>query len=150
MLNIYFGSKKNEIYNTDMYYKNQYDKNWVTDSFAKQVIKEIDNSIVIGPDEIKNDIFGVFNSKELSTGVKTLLLLKNEPKKIFNISNCGDNCAKAILKLAEKNDITVCLHHIMDFGDKFELTIINKGKVVIKDDAQKYILLANEYLKKDE
>ena len=86
MLKIHFGECDNEIYNTEMFYENQYDENWIMDDFAKAVIRDIDDSEVVGPDLIKNDIFGTFSSKELSAGVKTLLLMKNLPKKIFNIS----------------------------------------------------------------
>ena len=31
--------------------------------------------------------------------MKTLLLILNEPDKIFNASTCGDNCAKWILEI---------------------------------------------------
>ena len=34
----------------------------------KKIIKDIDDSTVIGPDLIENDIFGQFNSTELSAG----------------------------------------------------------------------------------
>ena len=94
MLRIHFGSLPKEIYNTEVYYENQYDKEWVMDEFARRVIRDIDASEVLSPDVISNDIFGSFASTELSAGVKTLLLIKNMPNKIFNISNCGDNCAK--------------------------------------------------------
>ena len=91
MLRINFGSLPDEIYNTEMFYENQYDRNWVMDEFAQKIIKDIDSSDVIGPDLIKNDVFGSFSSTELSAGVKTLLLIKNMPNKIYNISNCGEN-----------------------------------------------------------
>ena len=35
MLRIYFGSLPDEIYNTEMFYENQYDRNWVIDDFAR-------------------------------------------------------------------------------------------------------------------
>ena len=58
MLRIHFGSLPNEIYNTEMYYENQYDMNWVMDEFAQRVIRDIDASEVIGPDLIRNSVFG--------------------------------------------------------------------------------------------
>ena len=134
MLKIFFGKHPDEIYNTDVYYRNQYDKMWVMDSFAKKIIADIDDSTVIAPDVIQNDIFGSFNSTELSTGVKTILLIKNQPNRIFNISNCGDNCAKYILELAENRDIKVTLHHIMNFGSSFSLKVINdRRRKIITD-----------------
>ena len=79
MLRIHFGSLPKEIYNTEVYYENQYDKEWVMDEFARRVIRDIDASEVLSPDVISNDIFGSFASTELSAGVKTLLLIKNMP-----------------------------------------------------------------------
>lgn len=147
MLRINFGSLPDEIYNTEMFYENQYDRNWVMDDFAKEIIKDIDSSEVIAPDLIKNDVFGSFSSTELSAGVKTLLLIKNMPNKIFNISNCGDNCAKYLLKLAEDRDIKVTLHHAMDFGNNFSVKVINEGKRKEITDATEFLMLAHRYLK---
>lgn len=81
MLKIFFGKHPDEIYNTEVYYANQYDKNWVMDPFAKKVIADIDSSIVVAPDMIQNDVFGTFGSTELSAGVKTLLLIQNQPQR---------------------------------------------------------------------
>ena len=149
MLRVNFGACKNEVYNTEMFYENQYDKNWVMDEFAKRVIADIDDSAVLEPDVIQNDIFGTFGSKDLSAGVKTLLLIRNLPNRIFNISNCGDNCAKYILELASERDIKVTLHHAMDFGDDFELKVINEGRRKIISDKKDYLLLAHHYLRRE-
>lgn len=150
MLRIFFGKHPKEIYNTEVYYANQYDKMWVMEPFAKKIIKDIDDSTVIGPDLIENDIFGKFNSTELSAGVKTLLLIYNQSKKIFNISNCGDNCSKYLLEMAENKDITVSLHHLMDFGKSFSVKIINEGKRKVITDPIEYLMLADRYLRGEE
>ncbi len=149
MLRVFFGSREDEIYNTEVYFYNQYDKNWVMDDFARKIIKDIDSSDVYGPEEIQNDVFGKFGAMELSAGVKTLLLIQNQPKKVFNISNCGDNCAKYILELAEKRDITVCLHHYMNFGNKFQIRVINDRRRKVISDSEELLFLAHDYLRKD-
>jgi len=148
MLRIFFGSKEEEIYNTEVYFSNQYDEKWVEDAFARKIISDIDSSEVVGTDAIKNDVFGVFKACDLSAGVKTLLLIKNQPKKVFNISNCGDNCAKYILELAEEKDITVCLHHYMDFGNNFKVKVINEGKRKIITNPEELLFLSHEYIRK--
>ena len=51
--------------------------------------------------------------------------------KIFNASNCGDNCAEWLLRIGQKKDVTVNLRHIMDFGDgEFEILVENTGEIV--------------------
>ena len=49
---------------------------------------------------------------------------------IYNMSNCGDNCTKWVLKIAEKKDLTVYLQHIMHFEGSFKIRIMNTGKIV--------------------
>ena len=147
MLRIHFGSLPKEIYNTEVYYENQYDKEWVMDEFARRVIRDIDASEVLSPDVISNDIFGSFASTELSAGVKTLLLIKNMQNKIFNISNCGDNCAKYLLELAKDQNIKVTLHHAMDFGNDFAVQVVNDRRRKIITDPAELLMLAHHYLR---
>lgn len=46
-------------------------------------------------------------------------------------STCGNNCAKWLLKIAEKEDRTVNLRNIMDFGTgNFAVHVINTDKIV--------------------
>ena len=68
---------------------------------------------------------------------------------MFNISNCGDNCAKYILELAAERNITVCLHHYMNFGNDFQVRVINDGKRKVITDPEELLFLAHDYLRKD-
>lgn len=131
MLNIYFGNMPEAIYNTDVYFRNVYDDDWITDDFGREVIKKVDKSEVLDSQAIKSPVLGLISPERLSGGTKTLLLIKNMPDKVFNASTCGDNCAGFILKLAKKSDITINLRHLMDFGKaRFTAKILNDGSVV--------------------
>lgn len=133
MLNIYFGEMPEAIFNTSVYFDNVYLDKWLEDEFAKKIIKAVDKSEVLSSLAIDSKALGIIPVTKLSGGTKTLLLIYNEPEKIFNASTCGDNCAKWILKIAKNNktDITINLRHIMNFGDgKFEIRILNNGVVV--------------------
>lgn len=132
VLRVYFGEKQNAIYNTSMFFKNRYEDKWITDPFAKEVIKEIDKSDVIDGKTISSPVLGMIPPSQLSGGVKALLLMQHFPGKVFNASNCGDNCAKWILHLAEKRDFTINLFHVMDFGEgDFNIRILNDRKLVV-------------------
>lgn len=131
MLNIYFGDMPSAIYNTEIFFRNTYEDSWLLDDFAREVIKKVDRSEVMDAQAIKSPVLGVIPPTDLSGGVKTLLLIKNCPDKVFNASTCGDNCAKFILALAKEQDITINLRHIMSFGKrKFAAKILNDGSVV--------------------
>ena len=147
MLNIYFGDMPEAIYNTEVYFKNTYRDEWICDEFARNVIKGVDKSEVIDKHLIKSPVLGMIPPVMLSGGTKTLLLIKNCPDLVFNASTCGDNCAKWILRIAKeaKEDITINLRHIMDFGSgTFEIRILNNGEIV--RNMQEYVLYAGLYL----
>ena len=76
-------------------------------------------------------MLGVIAPVSLSGGVKTLILIDKVRDRVFNASNCGDNCAGWLLKIGEKEDVTVNLRHLMDFGRlPFKLEILNSKNVV--------------------
>ena len=131
MLKINYGTMPEAIYNTSMYFDNVYLDSWITDSFAQQVIKSVDKGTVLSSKAIDSKALGVIPVTQLSGGTKTVLLIQNEPEKVFNASTCGDNCAKFILKIARKSDITINLYHMMDFGEKpFEIEVLNSHTIV--------------------
>lgn len=144
MLTIYFGEMKDAVYNTAIYFDNTYHDEWIMDPLSMKMIKSIDKAEVIGPHAINSKALGVIPVKQLSGGVKTLLLMQHNRKKVFNASTCGDNCAKWILKLAKisKEDLTINLYHLMDFGEKdFEIRIANTGEIV--HNMKEYIVAAS-------
>ena len=130
MLHVYFGDMPNAIYNTAVYFKNVYDDDWIVDEFNKKMILDVDKSTVLGNGVIDSPVLGKISPERLSGGVKTLMLIRHMPEQVFNASACGDNCAKWVLKIAEKKDLTVYLQHIMHFEGSFKIRIMNTGKIV--------------------
>ena len=131
MLHVFFGDMKDAVYNTAVFFKNDYEDEWITAPLVKEMIHDVDHSEVIDSGVIDSPVLGKIPPTGLSGGVKTLILVLFELKKVFNASTCGDNCAKWLLKIAEDEDRTVNLRHIMDFGkNEFEIYVQNTGTVV--------------------
>ncbi len=131
MLKIIFGECAGVVTNPAVYFKNTYEDEWITDEMSRNMILDIDKSTVISERIIESPVLGGITPKELSGGVKTLILINNCPDKIFNASACGDNCAKWLLEMGKNKDITINLRHLMDFGNgDFEVYIQNTDQVV--------------------
>lgn len=131
MLSVFYGDMPQAIYNTVVYFKNTYTDDWITDELSKKMIQDVDRSQVLSPRIIDSPVLGSISPLELSGGVKTLIEIYKVPDKIFNASNCGDNCAKWILEIGKLQDITINLRHLMDFGEgTFTLKILNTGQTV--------------------
>lgn len=133
MLKIVFGEVENSVYHPPTYFDNQYEDEWIIDPLSVSMIKDIDKSDVIGAHLIESPVLGPISPKEISGGVKTLILMAfDETGKIFNASACGDNCAKWIVEIGRRKDLTINLHHVMDFRSvpEFEALMFNTGVIV--------------------
>ena len=131
MLHVKFGKIKDVVYNTSLFFKNQYDPKWLEDKEIQKMIADIDKSKVLGNYAIESPVMGVIPPTSLSGGVKTLILIKEMPEQLFNASNCGDNCAAWLLRIGEAQDVTINLRHIMNFGEKpFKIHVVNTDQIV--------------------
>ena len=146
MLSIYLGQMDDAIYYPPVYFDNQYEDEWITEPLTIEMIKDVDKSEVVSPHLIESPVLGPISVKEISGGVKTLILMAfAETRKVFNASACGDNCAKWILEIGKRKDLTINLRHIMNFGkEDFEIKILNTGKMV--HNMKQFIETAAEYV----
>lgn len=146
MLSVYLGKMDQAIYYPPAYFDNQYEDEWITDKLSVEMIKDVDHSDVVGPHLIESPVLGPISVKEISGGVKTLILLAfDRSGKIFNASACGDNCAKWILKIGKEKDLTINLWHLMDFGNNdFEIKILNTGDTV--HNMEEFVRIAGNYV----
>ena len=150
MLRIFFGERDNRIDVPSVYFNNTYDGEWIVSDFGRNVIKDIDESEVVSANVICNKFGDTFSPKELSAGVKTLLLLKYKNKNYYNASNCGDNCVPWIIRLGKEQDINIVLYHMMDFSDyDFEAKVMNSSKAKYVNNMMEYMEEASKYLRGD-
>ena len=132
MLNIYLGNMEKAIYYPPVYFDNRYEDEWLTEELSVAMIRDVDHSEVVSAHLIESPVLGPISPKQISGGVKTLLLMAFDTSdRVFNASACGDNCAKWILKISQTKDLTINLRHIMNFGEQsFEAKILNTGETV--------------------
>ena len=126
------------IYSSRSYFNEDFEPEWMTSSLAKEIVLDIDKSVVIEPRVINGPI-GYITHKELSGGAKGLILLLNDYKPfvnpvqhIYSSTIFGDNCAKWLLKLAETRDIEIQMHHIIRFWglEPFEIYMKEFDRIV--------------------
>ena len=131
MLSVYYGDMPEAIYNPALFFKNSYSDDWITDELSKEMIRDVDKSEVIGPRIIDSPVLGGITPRELSGGVKTLICIYKRPDRVFNASACGDNCAKWLLEIGKRQDVTINLRHLMDFGEiEFTIKVLNTDQTV--------------------
>ena len=145
MLNIFYGDMPEAVYNTASYFKFDYEDEWIIDPYVKNMILDVDKSVVLDSGVIDSPVLGKIPPTGLSGGVKTLILVRFEKDKVFNVSTCGDNCAKWLLDMTRQEERTVNLRHLMDFGDEpFTIRIMNTGEIV--HSMKELVPIAGEYV----
>lgn len=120
----------NYVYNPDVYFKYNSEDEWFDDAFVQEMVMSVDGSKVLSANAIESPVLGVIAPERLSGGVKALILMYKEPNLIINASACGDNCAKWILEIGKKQDITIRLGHEMLFEEPFSLKMDRNGKII--------------------
>ncbi len=130
MLNIWYYVGTEYMKDAPSYFDNVYEDEWIEDEFVKEMILDVDRSAVVSAHIIESPVLGAITPKELSGGVKVLILMLKDDSFVYNLSSCGNNCAKWVLKIAEKKDLTVYLQHIFRFEGEFEIKIMNTSKIV--------------------
>ena len=86
MLSVFLVEMQGAIYNPSLFFKNSYTDDWITDDLSREMIRDVDQSTVIGPRVIDSPVLGGISPRELSGGVKTLIAVYKRPDKIFNAS----------------------------------------------------------------
>lgn len=72
MLKITFVQPQPFYRDVDVYFNNRYEKAWLQDKTAKQIIADIDNAIVLPNGAIDSERLGVISPWWLSTNVKSI------------------------------------------------------------------------------
>ena len=145
MLKIYFGDMTDANYGPSWFQFN-YQPEWFQDSFVQAMIEDVDHSKYIEGLVIESPVLGAIPPEKLSGGVQTLIMIYKKPELVFDATSCGENCAKWLVEIGKKQDITVNLNYLMPFDglEPFNIMIINENKIV--STSKDYIQTAVKYI----
>ena len=131
---------KEYVYRVDDRFELEFESEWLMHDFVKRIINEIDETEVRYDGTLYNSTLGPIVPKELSTGVKSLILIYELGIKVSG-ERMGDNCLPYLLELSEQKDVYMALNHLPTFPCDFTAEIINSGVIVhtIRDFVNAYI-----------
>lgn len=118
------------ITSVDGYFRRHKKKEWFNRQDVKDMIWGIDKTKAVRDEYLESPVYGAIAPERLSTGCKaTILLAVLDDPHVYG-TRCGDNCIPYILKIAENKDITITLHHCMQFPDKLNAYIIESDTYI--------------------
>ena len=86
MLRIWYYANIEYMKDAPLYFDNVYEDEWIEDSFVKEMIQDVDQCTVISSHVIDSPILGAITPRELSGGVKVLILMLKDDSFIYNMS----------------------------------------------------------------
>lgn len=145
MLRIQYGEMDGVAYGP-VWFKHNYELTWFQDPLVRDMLLDIDKSRYITGSIIESDVLGPIPPLSLSGGLKTVILIYERPDIIFDATSCGPNCAKWILEIGRRKDITVNLRYYMPMDGlaPFEIEIVNANRIVTTE--EDFALTSLDYL----
>ena len=131
MLKIFFGERE-KVMHGPSWFRFNYRSEWLSDSFVDEMMRGVDKSTYKGGELIESDVLGPIPPERLSGGLQTLISIYERDDLVFNATSCGENCAKWLLEIGKRKDVTVNLRYFMPFDgcEPFEICILNEDKMV--------------------
>ena len=66
----------NVLHNVETFFNNQYQYSWLEDDYVKELIKDVDKSIVQSPECIMSPVLRQIPPTRLSGGTKAVILMR--------------------------------------------------------------------------
>lgn len=99
MVSVFFGLDADAITAVDIYFNNVFHKEWLDDLIVRDMIKSIDNSVVLSNQCIQSPVLGQIPPERLSGGVKTCIMLLKMNDFVPDLIVCGPNCQSWLSKV---------------------------------------------------
>lgn len=109
MVSVFFGLDKTAVLNVDVYFNNVFEYEWLDDELVRDMVKDIDNSVVLSNQCIQSPVLGQIPPERLSGGVKTCIMLYKLDKFLPDLVVCGENCETWLSKIFTLKDCRVAM-----------------------------------------
>ena len=145
MLRIIFGETEGAMH-VPSWFRFNYEEEWFEDPLVAEIMADVDKSYYKGNQLIINDEMGPIPPERLSEGVQTLICIYKMPDLMYNATKCGENCAKWLVEIGRREDVTVNLRYYLPLDDcgNIEIEILNEHKKV--HSAEEYMHIALKYV----
>ena len=117
MLKIWYYANIEYMKDAPSYFDNVYEDEWIEDSFVKEMIQDVDHCTVISSHVLDSPILGAITPRELSGGVKVLILMLKDDSFIYNMhafknsnvtsSNGNGNLIKCVKELGVGDTLVI-------------------------------------------
>jgi hypothetical protein len=133
MLTVFFGFRNDAVIKPDDFFNVLCEPDWLEDPLVRQMVLDIDKTEIISANLAISPVFGPISPKQLSGGVKALILMYKYPGYICNGYSMGNNCYDWVVKISHVCDCYVTIETTVLIGNRsidqspFDAFVENNG-----------------------
>ncbi len=145
MLKIFYGEMEDVAYGPS-WFKYGYELSWFNDPFVYEMLLGVDKTTYKTGGVFDSPVLGPIPPEKLSGGLQTLIMIYEMPEKVFDATSCGPNCAKWLVEIGKRKDVTINLRYFIPFDglEPFEVEILNASHKAT--DATDFALTSLDYI----
>lgn len=109
MVTVYFGLDGKAVKKPDELFNTVYKPEWFNDSFVRNMVRGIDNTVVESEYCMRSPVFGQIAPTMLSGGLKACILILKSPNYYIDLVACGENCEPWLAEIFKMSDAHVAM-----------------------------------------
>lgn len=138
MLYIYFHKRsliKPLTIGTDIEWIRRFEDDWLVDDYTKQIVKELDNSEVLGNKAIQSPVLDIIPPDWLSATCKNIIMMSKGTDMTFTSSFLSNTASKYLQEISSKHDIHLYMNHMFKYTENQTAILVDdNNKAVIGND----------------
>lgn len=136
MLYLHFHKRSFELpltLGTEYEFDTRFQDNWLLNDYVENIIKNLDNSEVIGNRAIQSPVLGVISPDWLSATCKNIIMMYYNEPMIFASSLIGNSAAPFIEQISEQHNIHVYMNHLFRFVNNQKAILVDCNNLHVSD-----------------
>lgn len=135
MLYIHFHKRSIEVpltTGTDREWLIRFEDEWMLRDYTKRIVKELDNSEVLGNQAIKSPVLGIIPPDWLSATCKNVIMMSVGIEMVFASGFFANEANKLIEEISGRQDVHLYMNHMFNYTDAQVATLVDCGNKVVK------------------
>lgn len=150
MLYVYFHKRSIDIpltTGTKREWLIRFEDDWMFDEYTKYLVKELDNSVVLGNNAIQSPVLGVIPTDWLSATCKNTIMMHHNIRMVFASGFFADEANKYIEEISNRQDVHLYMNHMFKYTDTQIAVLVDCNNITVKGSEiiRKYWLQEYDY-----
>lgn len=110
---------------------NRFEDNWLLNSYVKSIVKELDDSEVLGNKAIQSPVLDIIPPDWLSATCKNIIMMYYNVNMVFQSSFFGNSANRLMEEISAVQDVHLYMNHMFKYTDTQVATLVDCSNKVV-------------------